>query len=75
MVTSNISALPEVVGDAALLIDPHDAAAIAHGLREALTDQDLRSRLVASGLARAKAFSWDASVRRIREVYAEVAQA
>ncbi len=75
VVTSNISALPEVVGDAALLIDPHDAAAIAQGLREALTDQDLRSRLVACGLARAKAFSWDASVRRIREVYAEVAQA
>jgi glycosyltransferase involved in cell wall biosynthesis len=75
VVTSNLSALPEVVGDAALLIDPYDPAAIAAGLREALTDQDLRTRLVASGLARARGFSWDASVRRVREIYAEVAKA
>jgi glycosyltransferase involved in cell wall biosynthesis len=74
VVTSNISALPETVGDAALLIDPYDASAIAEGLRQALTDQELRARLIASGLARATSFSWDASVRRVREIYAEVAQ-
>ena len=75
VVTSNVSALPEVVGDAAILIDPYDAGAIAQGLRQALTDEDLRATLVARGLERAKAFSWETSVRRVREIYGEVADA
>lgn len=73
VVTSNVSSLPEVVGDAAVLIDPYDPAAIAGGVREVLTDPDLRAALVAKGLARARAFSWEQSVRRIREIYGQVA--
>jgi glycosyltransferase involved in cell wall biosynthesis len=73
VVTSNVSSLPEVVGDAALLIDPYDAAAIAQGLRQALTDESLRTALIARGLERAKGFSWETSVRRVREIYGEVA--
>jgi glycosyltransferase involved in cell wall biosynthesis len=75
VVTSNVSSLPEVVGDAALLIDPYDAAAIAEGLRRALTDQDLRDTLIARGFERARSYSWEASVRRVREIYGEVAGA
>jgi len=72
VVTSNVSSLPEVVGDAALLVDPYDTRAIADALERVLSDEALRRDLVARGLERAKEFSWERSVRRIREVYAEV---
>jgi glycosyltransferase involved in cell wall biosynthesis len=72
VVTSNVSSLPEVVGDAAVLVDPYDTASIAEGMRRALTDQDLRAWLRERGLARAREFSWEQSVGRIREVYGEV---
>jgi glycosyltransferase involved in cell wall biosynthesis len=72
VVTSNISSLPEVVGDAAVLIDPYDPAAIAQGVRQVLTSPTLRDDLVRRGLARARAFSWEESVRRTRAVYGAV---
>jgi glycosyltransferase involved in cell wall biosynthesis len=72
VVTSNVSSLPEVVGDAALLIDPYDPEAIAHAMRRVLTEPALRDDLRARGLARAREFSWDRSVRRVREIYDEV---
>ncbi len=72
VVTSNVSSLPEVTDDAALLVDPYDPAAIADGLTRALTDAALRRDLRARGLARARQFSWEASARRIREIYGEV---
>ena len=71
VVTSNVSSLPEVVGDAALLVDPYDPAAIAGGMERALTDPALRLSLREKGLARATEFSWEHSVRRIREIYGE----
>jgi glycosyltransferase involved in cell wall biosynthesis len=73
VVTSNVSSLPEVVGDAALLVDPMDAGAIAEAIGRVLGDQGLRDELVRRGHLRVKAFSWDRSVTRIREVYGEVA--
>jgi glycosyltransferase involved in cell wall biosynthesis len=72
VVTSNVSSLPEVAGDAALLIDPYDPDAIAGGLRLVLTDQTLRAELKARGLARAREFSWERSVARVRDIYREV---
>src|SRR5687768_5904463 len=72
VITSNVSSLPEVVGDAALLVDPLDAAAIADGMRRVLTDETLRADLRRKGLARTAEFSWDRSVRRVREIYEEV---
>jgi glycosyltransferase involved in cell wall biosynthesis len=71
VVTSNVSSLPEVAGDAALLVDPYDPGAIADGIERVLTDAALRDELRRKGLARAKQFSWDRSVRRIREIYTE----
>jgi glycosyltransferase involved in cell wall biosynthesis len=72
VVTSNVSSLPEVVGDAAVLIDPHDPEAIADGIRRVLTDATLREQLRAKGFARAKEFSWVRSAERVRAIYAEV---
>jgi glycosyltransferase involved in cell wall biosynthesis len=75
VVTSNVSSLPEVAGDAAILVDPYRPEAIADGIERVLCDETLRRDLRAKGLARARQFSWEASVRRVREIYGEVAQA
>jgi len=74
VVTSNVSSLPEVVGDAAVLVDPYDPDSIAEGMKQALTDADLRDRLIERGLAKVREYSWERSVARIREVYEEVLQ-
>jgi glycosyltransferase involved in cell wall biosynthesis len=73
VVTSNRSSLPEVVGDAAVLVDPYSAASIAEGIQRVLSDADLRRTLSERGLARAREFSWETSIRRIHEVYMDVA--
>jgi len=75
VVTSNVSSLPEVTGDAAVLVDPYRPEAIADGIERVLGDETLRRDLRAKGLARARQFSWEASVTRVREIYGEVAQA
>ena len=72
VITSNVSSLPEVVGDAALLIDPYDASAIAAAMRQVLTEPALREDLRRRGLQRVREFSWERSVRRVREIYGEV---
>jgi glycosyltransferase involved in cell wall biosynthesis len=75
VVTSNVSSLPEVAGDAALLVDPYDAEAIAAGICQALTDEPLRTELIARGYERARSFSWAQSVKKIHDIYLEVARA
>ena len=72
VVTSNVSSLPEVVGDAALLIEPLDAGAIASAMARVLSEPDLRADLIRRGHERAKLFSWDRTVTRIRAIYAEL---
>ncbi len=66
---SNASSLPEVAGDAALLFDPHDEAAIAAALRRLLDDGALREQLRARGLARVKEFTWQRTARLTLESY------
>jgi glycosyltransferase involved in cell wall biosynthesis len=73
VVTSNVSSLPEVVGDAAVLVDPNDAESIADGMRRVLTDPTLAATLTERGLARAAEFSWERSVRQINAIYRELA--
>jgi glycosyltransferase involved in cell wall biosynthesis len=58
VVAADRGALPEVCGDAALLVDPADEPALAAAVLAAATDEDLRSRLAAGGLERARRFSW-----------------
>jgi glycosyltransferase involved in cell wall biosynthesis len=72
VVTSNVSSLPEIAGDAALLVDPYDVDAIAEGIERAVTDEALRQRLITSGHARVRQFSWSDSVRRIHDTYLDV---
>jgi glycosyltransferase involved in cell wall biosynthesis len=72
VITSNVSSLPEVVGDAAILIDPLQPDAIADALRRVLSDTALRDDLRRRGLERARHFSWEQSVRRVRQIYGEV---
>ena len=72
VVTSNVSSLPEVVGDAALLINPLDPDSIANGLRRVLTDSSLREELRTKGFAQARKYSWDRSVRHVRKIYGEI---
>ncbi len=74
VVTSNVSSLPEVTGDAALLVNPYSAEEIADAMRRVLTNPVLRADLSARALARAREFSWERSARRVLEIYDEVAQ-
>jgi glycosyltransferase involved in cell wall biosynthesis len=63
VLTSNVSALPELVGEAAVLVDPRDDASIAEGLLRIVTDESLRQRLREAGLARAARYDWDETAR------------
>jgi len=74
VVTSNTSSLPEVVGDAGLMVDPLDIEALARAMAEALDNTDLRTRLAARGLERAALFSWENTARAIAGVYRTVGE-
>jgi glycosyltransferase involved in cell wall biosynthesis len=63
VLTSNVSSLIEVAGDAAVLVDPADVDAIATALSELIADEDLRAVLSAAGVARASRFTWEATAR------------
>ena len=72
VVTSALSSLPEVAGDAALLVDPHDVDALAAAMIAVLADPALHARLRAAGLARAATFTWQATARQTVRVYEAV---
>jgi glycosyltransferase involved in cell wall biosynthesis len=76
VLTSNVSAMPEVVqsaaGDAALLVDPTDVQSIADGLCRLATNAELRDTLIRAGLTRAKEFTWEKSVDATWHVYQEL---
>jgi glycosyltransferase involved in cell wall biosynthesis len=74
VLTSNVSSLPEVAGDAAILVDPSDPVSIAGGLRELLVDEDLRKVLRAAGTARVAKFTWQRSARETATVLRHAAQ-
>ncbi|WP_199688145.1 glycosyltransferase family 4 protein [Noviherbaspirillum sedimenti] len=71
VVTSNVTSLPEVAGDAAILVDPLDEVAIADGIKRVVTDQGLRQVLIERGIQQAKRFSWDAVAQRVTQVLDE----
>ena len=73
VVTSNVSSLPEVTGDAAVLVDPYDVDSISDGMRRILDDPRLAEELRIKGLKRAHEFSWERSVEKTQRVYREVA--
>src|SRR3984893_13643003 len=59
VITSNTSSLPEVVGDAALLVDPNDISALCQALQTLLENEQLRSELVQKGYRQAQKYTWD----------------
>ena len=69
VVTSNVSSLPEVAGDAALTADPTDLDALVEALARLIDDSALRADLIERGYQRAAAFTWDASAAHLRRVY------
>jgi glycosyltransferase involved in cell wall biosynthesis len=68
-ITSRASSLPEVAGDAAVLVDPNDTGQLARAMRQVLTTPELAGRLRAAGPRRAALFSWDRTATATREVY------
>ena len=68
-IVSNVSSLPEVVGDAALLVDPSNWEEIAVAIHRLLSDDQLHAELREKGLQRARYFNWESAARRTMEVY------
>jgi alpha-1,3-rhamnosyl/mannosyltransferase len=71
VVTSGISSLPEVGGDAVRYVDPHDVDSIRDGLAEILDDAERREALAAAGRERARSFTWERTARETLEVLGE----
>ncbi len=74
VVVSNTSALPEVVGDAALLVDPTEVDELTVAIWRLLSDPDLRRELSEKGLKRARLFSWRKAARQTLKIYRRLAQ-
>jgi glycosyltransferase involved in cell wall biosynthesis len=69
VLTSNISSLPEVAGDAAIMVDPYNLDEITDGLLRLITDTNLRNELTQKGLLRAKQFTWEKSATQLLSIY------
>lgn len=74
VVTSDLTALPEVVGDAAVLVDPYSVEAIAWGIQCVVEDSALRQALSHKGRTRAQQFTWERTAARVWQVLQEVAR-
>jgi glycosyltransferase involved in cell wall biosynthesis len=72
VITSNVTSMPEIAGDAALLVDPHDVDAIAEAMVRLASSPELRKTLVARGYERIGTFSWDAVAERVKAAVAAV---
>jgi glycosyltransferase involved in cell wall biosynthesis len=73
VVTSNVSSLPEVAGDAAILVNPENVFDIVRGIKEALLDEPMRAELISRGRVQAAKFSWEKAARQVLEIYYEAA--
>ena len=72
VLTSNSGALPEVAGDAALLVNPRDINDMVGGLKKLLTDENLRNTCVAKGYEQIKKFSWERAAEGFPEVLRQI---
>ncbi len=72
VITSNTSALPEIVGDAALLVNPHDSDDIAQAIIRVLNDDTLRDDLRTRGYRRAKQYTWKAAAQKMLHIYKQL---
>jgi glycosyltransferase involved in cell wall biosynthesis len=74
VICSNTSALPEVAGDAALLVDPASVEAIANACMKVVSSEDIRRDLCRRGRIRARSFTWERAAGELLEVYADLAR-
>ena len=73
VIASGVSSLPEVLGDAAMIVNPENVFDIAHGIRDVLLNPELRRELVQKGYQRLKVFSWESTAQQVLKVYDEAA--
>jgi len=74
VITSNVASLPEVAGDAALLIDPYDSEKIAQAMNKIITDEDLCNELTRKGFKQIKKFSWQRCAREVLNILEKTLQ-
>jgi glycosyltransferase involved in cell wall biosynthesis len=74
VVATTAGAIPEVVGDAAVLVQPRDTAGLAEALRVVLEDATIRDRLIADGARRVQSFSWERAGLKMVDLYRALAQ-
>jgi len=74
VVTSNVSSLPEVMGEAAVFVNPENVFEIARGVEKVLLDEELRAQLRNRGRTHVARFSWERSVDQVLQIYAEAAK-
>lgn len=72
VITSNTSSLPEVVGDAGIMIDPVDVDSLTESMHKIITDNDLKKELSKKSLERAKLFNWKKTAKETWKVYEDV---
>ncbi len=72
VITSNTSSLPEVVGEAALTVDPHEPAEIAAAITRLIGDEQLRENLRQQGYVRAQLYTWPKSAKKMLDVYTKL---
>ncbi len=74
VVTSNTSSLPEVMGEAGIMVNPYDTRSLVQAMRQVMTDKELRDNMVRTGLERSKKFSWEKTAKLTLQVYNKVAR-
>ena len=74
VVASNASCLPEILGDAAVLVDPNDDAAFVAATESLLSDQELRQRLIRVGASHARRFTWERCAEMTAAIYWRIAR-
>jgi len=74
VVTANTSSLPEVVGEAGIMVNPYDTSSLVQAIRRVLTDDKLRDNMVRRGLEQSKKFSWEKTAELTLQVYNKVAR-
>ena len=72
VITSNTSSMPEVAGDAALLIDPYKPEEITAAMVRIMADKKLKAEMISTGFVQAAKFSWKAMAQHVLEIYREM---
>lgn len=72
VITSNISSLPEVAGEAAILVNPYDIVEIAKAIENVIKNDKLKKEMIEKGLKQARKFTWENSVKKLEKIYSEL---